>query len=57
MPAGMACLAIALTIGRFVHPGAARGQHVVDFGEGLFLGLSISLNLVAIAWNANHRKQ
>ncbi|HEY3370239.1 MAG TPA: hypothetical protein VGK10_05280 [Prolixibacteraceae bacterium] len=39
-PIGTLLLAIALLMGRFL-----PGSHVVDFLEGLFIGLSIVLNL------------
>lgn len=48
MRVGMALLAVALIAQRFVHPASALGEDAADGIRGLFIGLSIGLNLWAV---------
>jgi hypothetical protein len=50
---GMACLVVALVLPRFVHPPERLGQDLFDGLRGVFFGLSIGLNLLAV-WIKSH---
>lgn len=50
---GMACLLVALVLPRVVHPSARLGADLFDGFRGLFIGLSIGLNLWGV-WLRSH---
>jgi hypothetical protein len=44
----MALLAAALVAKRFIHPPAGLGEDASDAIQGLFIGLSVGLNIWAV---------
>jgi hypothetical protein len=48
MSAGMACLAIGLSLQLFVHPEAGVKLNVVHAVFGFLIGISVVLNLKAV---------
>ncbi|MDQ6894299.1 MAG: hypothetical protein M3167_16680 [Acidobacteriota bacterium] len=52
---GMACLLVALVLPRFVQPSARLGEDLFDGFRGLFIGLSIGLNLWGVWLNRHNR--
>ena len=52
---GMACLVIALAVPEFFHPASQTAVRAVHFFRGMFLGISIVLNLAAVSFRARLR--
>jgi hypothetical protein len=53
---GMSCLVIALLLPEFFHPVRQSGINATHFFRGLFLGISIVLNLAAARLGARQRR-
>jgi hypothetical protein len=53
---GMSCLVIALVLPEFFHPASQSSINATHFFRGLFLGISIVLNLAAARLSARQRR-
>jgi hypothetical protein len=49
---GMACLVLGLVLPEFFHPTSHLDTNVIHFFRGLFLGISMVLNLAAASLTA-----
>jgi hypothetical protein len=54
--AGMSCLVIALVLPEFFHPASQFRLNAIHFVRGLFMGISIGLNLAAAIVSGRQRR-
>ena len=50
------CLAVGLMLPEIVHPAKGLGLDLVDFVRGLLIGVSLSINLMAVWKTARKRR-
>lgn len=53
---GMSCLVIGLVLPEFFHPASQSHLNAIHFVRGLFMGISLGLNLAAVIVSARQRR-